>query len=327
MARYLLSRIGILIPTFLGITLVSFAVMHLAPGRPTDVVTDLNIKVSLQAKERLTALYGLDRPLHKQYLGWLKRIVRGDFGESFKDGRPVLNLILGRLPVTLLINSLALILILGIAIPLGVWGAAHEGSFRDHALTFFLFIGFALPTFWMALLALDLFGVRLAWLPVSGLASLEADRLPWGLRGCDLAKHLVLPVGILVMGELAALSRYLRASILEALGQDYIRTARAKGLSENAVFYRHALRNALLPLITLLGLAIPGLIGGSVILESIFAIPGMGRLFYDSVVSRDYPVIMATVVLGAILTLLGNLLADIAYAWADPRIRYGGESR
>lgn len=299
--------------------------MHLAPGKPTDVVSDLNIKVSLQAKERLVALYGLNRPLHTQYLSWVRRISRGDFGRSFKSGRPVLSLILERVPVTLSINLLALILIFGIAVPIGVWGASREGSFLDHIVTSFLFIGFAVPTFWLALLGLDLFGVRLGWLPVSGLYSLEADRFPWGLRLIDLGKHLVLPITILVVGEVAFLSRYVRASTLEVLGQDYVKTARAKGLPERIVYYRHALRNALLPLITLLGLSIPGLIGGSVILESIFAIPGMGRLFYDSVVSRDYPVIMGIVVLGAVLTLAGNLIADCMYALADPRIRYGAQ--
>ncbi|MBI3615202.1 MAG: ABC transporter permease [Candidatus Omnitrophica bacterium] len=321
MSQYLVRRLVGLVPVFLGITVVSFFMMHLAPGKPTDAVTDLNIKISLQAKQQLIKLYGLDRPVHQQYLDWLKRTLRGDFGVSFKDGRPVARKILERIPVTLTINALALFFILLFSIPLGVAGAAHEGSGFDHAVTLFVFIGFALPTFWVALLGLDLFGVRLGWLPVSGLNSLWAERLGPGPWMMDRIWHLLLPVGVAVFGDLAGTSRFTRSSMVEALGQDYIRTARAKGLPERTVLYRHALRNALLPQITLLGLAVPGLIGGSVIFESIFAIPGMGRLFFDSVISRDYPVIMGILVLGAILTLLGNLLADIAYALADPRIR------
>ncbi len=321
MVRFLIRRGLSLIPIFLGITLISFAVMHLAPGKPTDVISDLNVKVSFQAKEQLIALYGLDRPLPEQYLAWVGRLLKGDFGLSFRDARPVAEKILERIPVTLSINLLSLVLVLGIAIPLGVSSAAREGSVFDHAVTWVTFVGFALPTYWVALLCLDGLSVRLGWLPVSGLFSLGADR--WGPmnRGLDLGRHLILPVGIAAFGELAGYSRYVRSQMVEVLRQDYIRTARAKGLPPGAVLYRHAFRNALLPLITLLGLSIPGLLGGSVILESIFAIPGMGRLFFDSVMSRDYPVIMGLLSLGAALTLLGNLLADIAYAFADPRIR------
>ncbi len=327
MPLYLVRRFFGLIPTFLGITVVCFGVMHLAPGKPSDLITDLNVKISLQAKEQLTRMYGLDRPLHEQYLRWLNRVLRGDFGRSFRDGRLVTRKILERIPITLTINGLSLLLILAITIPLGVATAAKEGSRFDRGVTLFVFIGYALPTFWLALLALDFFGVRLGWLPVSGLHSLGADHLPFPARLLDLGKHLILPIGVAVFGELAGLSRYVRAQMLETLQQDYIRTARAKGLSERAVLYRHALRNALLPVITLLGLSIPGLLGGSVIFESIFAIPGMGRLFFDSVMARDYPVIMGMLVLGAGLTLLGNLLADLAYAMADPRIRYTDEPR
>ncbi len=314
-----------MIPVFFGITLISFGMMHLAPGKPTDAVSDLNVKVSLQAKEQLIKLYGLDKPVHVQYSNWLRRILRGDFGRSFNDGRPVGRKILERIPVTLLLNVLVLLFTLLLCIPMGIFGAEKPGSLFDQTSTLFVFIGFALPTFWIALLAVDLFGVRLGLLPVSGLHSLGADRLPAAHQVLDTARHLVLPVGVAVFGGLAGYSRYVRSSMMDVLRQDYIRTARAKGLSEGKVLYRHALRNALLPLITLLGLSLPGLISGSVIFEAIFAIPGMGRLFFDSVMGRDYPVIMGILVIGAILTLLGNLLADIAYALADPRIRYAGE--
>ncbi|MCM8811766.1 MAG: ABC transporter permease [Candidatus Omnitrophica bacterium] len=323
MSRYLLFRLRSLIPVFFGITAISFAVMHLAPGKPTDSITDLNVKVSLQAKEQLIKLYGLDRPVHVQYLDWLTRIVRGDFGRSFKDGRPVSAKIAERIPLTLLLNGLALFFILLLSVPLGVVSAAREGSVFDHLVTLFVFIGFALPTFWVALLAVDFFGVKMGWLPVSGLFSLGADRLPLQERIADAARHLVLPVGVIVFGGLAGYSRYVRSGMLEVLQQDYIRTAYAKGLKRSEVLYKHALRNALLPMITVLGLSVPGLISGSVIFESIFALPGMGRLFYEAVMGRDGPVIMGILVIGAGLTLLGNLIADIAYAYADPRIRHG----
>ena len=326
MTGYLLRRLLGLVPTFLGIIVMSFAVMHLAPGKPTDAITDLNIKISLQAKERLVQLYGLDQPVHKQFARWAVRTLKGDFGRSFKDGRPVAKVVAERIPLTLAINAAAMLLALLIAIPIGVAGAAREGSALDHGLTLFVFTGFALPSFWVALVALDFFGVRLGWLPVSGVHALGAERWGWAARLWDLKLHLAIPIGVMVFGSLAGVSRYVRSQMLEQMSQDYIRTARAKGLPPRDVLYKHALRNALLPLITILGLSIPGLLGGSVILESIFALPGMGRLFFDSVAGRDYPVIMALLVIGAVLTLLGNFIADICYAAADPRIRYGGAS-
>ncbi len=321
MRSYWLRRLLGLIPIFFGITLISFAVMHLAPGTPTDAATDLNIKISLQAREQLNRLYGLNDPLPVQYGRWVRRLVRGDFGNSFHDQQPVLAKIAERIPVTLGINLCALLLTLGVAIPLGLLGASRAGSRLDQGLTTLLFLGFTVPTFWLALLALQYFGVTLRWIPVSGLHTWVADRWPWWRQLFDLAHHLILPVLLTALGDIAVYARYTRASLLEVLHQDYIRTARAKGLPEPLVLRRHALRNALLPLITLVGLSIPGLLGGSVILESIFAIPGLGRLFYESVLARDYPVIMGLVVLGSLLTLAGNFAADLLYACADPRVR------
>ena len=322
MVSYLVRRLLGLVPIFLGITVISFAVMHLAPGKPTDVATELNVRVSLEARERLDQLYGLNDPLHVQYGRWVRRLLVGDFGQSFHDMRPVAAKIAERIPVTLGINVLSLLLALGVAVPIGVATAARPGTRLDRSVTVLLFLGFSAPTFWLALVGLDLFGVHLRWAPVSGLHSLMADRWPWWQQGIDLAHHLALPVAILAIGDLAVYARYTRANMQEVLQQDYIRTARAKGLPEQRVLFHHALRNALLPLVTLLGLALPGLLGGSVILESIFAIPGLGRLFFEAVMGRDYPVIMGLVVMGAWLTLLGNLAADIAYAYVDPRVRY-----
>ncbi|MBI4800569.1 MAG: ABC transporter permease [Desulfarculus sp.] len=322
MLIYLAKRLGLMAPLLIGITFISFLIMHLAPGSPTDVMTDLNPKVSALAKERLTKLYGLDQPLHVQYWRWLKRLAVLDFGQSFApDGRPVINKIAERMPITVTINLLSLFLVIIISVPIGVYSATHRGSLFDQATTVFVFLGFASPTFWVALLAMILFGVNLGWLPISGLKSLNHDQLtPLG-QLLDYAWHLLLPVTLSALVSLAGMSRYMRGNMLEVIRQDYITTARSKGLSETTVIYRHALRNALMPVITILGLSVPGLIGGSVIFESIFAIPGMGKLFYDAVMSRDYPLVMGGLVISAALTLVGNLLADLGYALADPRVR------
>ena len=322
MLRYLIKRILLMVPLLLGITVICFFVMHLAPGKPTDLQTQMNPKASAEMKQRLMKLYELDKPVHLQYWSWLKKLSRGDLGTSFSsDHRPVAEKILERLPITITINVLSLLIIIAIAVPIGVLSAVHQDSLFDKLTAVIVFIGFAVPTFWLALLLMIFFGIHLGWLPISGLRSLNYEYLSiWG-QLTDLARHLILPVFISAFGGLAGLSRYMRANMLEVIRQDYILTARAKGLSERQVIYRHALRNALLPAITILGLSIPGLIGGSVIFETIFAIPGMGQLFYMSVKARDYPVVMGILLIGAILTLAGNLIADVSYAIADPRIR------
>lgn len=323
MLRYLAKRLLMMVPLLLGITLISFAVIHLAPGEPTGLATELNPRVTAEVRERLRVFYGLDKPLHEQYFRWLVRIVKLDFGRSFSpDRRLVIDKILERLPITVSLNVLSLLLILLIALPLGVLSATHQDTWLDRSTSVFVFIGFATPAFWAALLLMILFGVNLGWLPISGLTSLNFDSLTPFWQAVDRLKHIVLPVTLSALTSLAGLSRYMRSSMLEEIRQDYVTTARAKGLGERVVVYKHALRNALLPVITVLGLSLPALIGGSVIFESIFAINGMGKLFFDSVLSRDYPVVMGVLVMGAFLTLLGNLLADISYAWSDPRIRY-----
>lgn len=322
MPKYILKRLIFMIPLLLGITIICFFVMRLAPGSPTDLQTQMNPKSSVEMKERLKALYELDKPIHEQYWSWLKKISRGDLGISFSsDLRPVAAKIMERLPITIILEFLSLLIIIAVAIPIGVLSAVYQDSLFDKITGVFVFIGFAVPTFWLALLLMIFFGIQLGWLPISGLRSLNYEYLtPWA-QFVDLAKHLALPVFISAFGGLAGLSRYMRANMLEVIRQDYIMTARAKGLSERDVIYKHALRNALLPAITILGLSIPGLIGGSVIFETIFAIPGMGQLFYMAVMARDYPTVMGILLIGAILTLLGNLIADVSYAVADPRIR------
>ncbi len=320
--RFLIKRIALMIPTLIGITIISFAVMKMAPGDPTSLMTDLNPNMNEEAVKRIRAHYGLDQPWHVQYIKWLGNMVALDFGRSFAaDNRPVLDKISERIPITILINILSLILIFSVSIPLGVFSAVKQDSLFDRVSSLIVFIGFAVPTFWLALLLMILFGVKLDWLPISGFRSLNYSYLtPLG-QILDISKHLVLPIFVSAFGGLAGMSRYMRSNMLEVIRQDYITTARAKGLDERTVIFKHALRNALLPLITILGLSVPGLIGGSVIFETIFAIPGMGQLFYQSVMMRDYPTIMGILVIGAALTLFGNLLADLLYSWADPRIR------
>lgn len=325
--RRILVRISLLLVVLFGITLVSFTVIHLAPGSPTDLQTTMNPMAGEEARARLSALYGLDKPLHIQYVSWLSKIVRLDFGTSFaSDGRPVMDKILERLPLTVGINISALLLTLVLAIPIGIFSARYQGSLFDRLMTVCVFLGFAMPSFWLALLLMLEFGLVRGWLPISGLVSLDyASLSTWG-KFMDLAKHLTLPVLVSTVGSVAGLSRFMRSAMLEVLRQDYILTARAKGLPERVIIFKHALRNALLPVVTILGLSIPGMIGGSVIIETIFALPGLGQLFFTAVLARDYPLIMGNLVLGAILTLLGNLLADICYGLADPRIRSQGDA-
>jgi len=312
-------------PMLLGISMVSFTVIHLAPGTPVDLQTTLNPKASLEAPKRLQELYGLDKPLVVQYWAWLKRLVHLDFGRSFSpDRRPVWDKIKERIGITIGLNLASMILILLVSIPIGVMAAYRAHSWFDRGTTLFVFLGFAMPTFWLALLLIMLFGVYLDWLPISGLTSLNFSHFTFWQKVQDLAAHVTLPVLVAAFGGLAGMSRYLRSNMLEVIRQDYITTARAKGLLERTVIFKHALRNALLPVITILGLSVPGLIGGSVIFESIFAIPGMGQLFYGAVMARDYPVVMGELVIGALLTLVGNLLADVGYAMVDPRFRTTG---
>jgi len=321
MLFYLLKRLALMIPILFGITLICFVVINLAPGSPATFQEELSPKASPEAMESLKKLYGLDKPIHERYLNWLRMVVTLDLGKSFVDGRAVKEKIKERLPITIILNLLSLLLILVVAIPIGIYSAFKSGKLFDRLLTVFVFTGFSVPTFWLALLAMIVFGIKIGLLPISGIQSIGAETMPFYERIFDWIKHLILPVTIMSFAGLAGMSRYTRSSMLEVLRQDYIRTARAKGLPERVVIIRHALRNALLPVVTLLGLAVPGLIGGSVIFESIFSIPGMGQLFYSSAMARDYPTIMGILVIGALLTLIGNLLADIAYFIVDPRIR------
>jgi len=323
MITFLLKRFLTLIITLLGITIISFSIIHLAPGGPLSPLTEFNPKITPEYREKLVKMYGLDKPLYIQYLNWLKGIVKLDFGKSFSlDQRPVWDKIKERLPITIFINALSLILILLFSIPLGVYSAVKAGSTFDRIITIITFIGYAMPSFWLAIILMMIFGVKLQLLPISGLHStIGYDEMSLLQKVFDWAKHLICPLFVATFGGMAGFLRYVRNSTYEVLKSDFILFARAKGLPEKVIIYKHALRNALLPLITILGLSLPGLIGGSVIFETIFGIPGVGQLMWQAVMARDYPVIMANLFLISFLTLLGNFLADIGYALADPRIR------
>jgi peptide/nickel transport system permease protein len=322
MLLYGIKRLLLMVPILLGITVLSFTIMHMAPGGPAEAQMEFSAKASAEARERLRKLYGADQPLHKQYATWLGKFVTLDFGEAFADGRKVKDKILERLPITLTINVLSLVLVLLVAIPIGILSATHQYSVLDRLSTVFVFVGYSTPHFWLALLLIYLFGVQWGVLPISGIQSLDVTGLSGWSRLMDRAHHLVLPVLVSAVGGLAGFSRYVRNNMLEALRQDYIRTARAKGVPEVTVVYKHALRNALMPVITILGLSVPGIIGGAVIMETVFGIDGMGRLMYQAVFSRDYNVAMGVLVPAAALTMLGNFLADIGYALTDPRVRF-----
>ena len=311
MKAYLIKRLLQMIPTLLGITLITFVIIHLAPGNPAMLKlqmgkgqAELGSKAfSEQIIQQTKELYGLDKPLPLQYILWVKRIFTLDFGFSYKDHRNVWDKISERLPITIQLNIISIFLVYLIAIPCGIYSSTHEGSFADKILTVGFFFLYSLPSFWVAVLLIMLFGGGDFWdiFPVYGISSIGSETmnlLPWLL---DRMWHLVLPVVCLTYGGLAYLSRLTRAAMLEVIREDYVRTARAKGLSERVVIFKHAFRNALLPLITLLAFLLPSMFGGSVIIESIFSVPGMGQLGFESVLSRDYPVIMAITAISAFL--------------------------
>jgi peptide/nickel transport system permease protein len=330
---YLLRRLLLIIPTFLGITLITFVVIQLAPGNPAAMKLRmgeqgfLGDEVTTEIVEQTKKLYGLDKPIWARYVIWVRRVVTLDFGDSYKDHRPVLKKIAERLPVTMELNIISIFLVYLIAIPIGVFSAVHQGSRGDRITTIVLFILYSLPNFWVAVLLIMLLGGGdfLDVFPVYGIISSGMEGAPFVNRLLDHLWHLVLPVFCLTYGGFAALSRYQRAGLLEVIRQDYIRTARAKGLPEKLVIFKHALRNSVIPIVTLLGYLLPGMFGGSVIIESIFSIPGMGQLGFEAVLSRDYPVVLAIATISAVLTLLGILLSDLLYVWVDPRISYEAE--
>jgi peptide/nickel transport system permease protein len=339
MASYLLQRLLLLIPTFIGITLICFLTVRLAPGDPAELMAGGGLKgaagagISLQkrglvdqALAEWRALYGLDKPLYVQYGVWLKNLFRLDFGNSFKDHRPVWDKISERLPVTVKLEFFSILLVYIVAIPLGIYSATHPNSIGDQTATLLAFILFSTPLVWAATMAIVFIcgGDFLYLFPPGGLTSIDyAPDWPLWERIKDQAWHLFLPVVLLSYAGFAGLSRYMRSSMLEVLRQDFVQVARAKGLPERAVILKHALRNSLIPQVTILAEILPALIGGSVIMETVFSIPGLGQLGFEAVLARDYPIVLALLTVSALLTLIGILLSDILLAVVDPRIAFG----
>ncbi len=303
------------IPTVLGVTILTFGLLHLAPGGP--VLALAGEKATPAQITQITHELGLDKPWPQQYGAWLAALAHGDLGYSYIRQRPVLTLIGERLPQTVLLMGCALIVSIACAVPLGVYQAYRRNQGFDRAASVFVFIAWSMPTFWFGTLLIALFAVNLKWLPVGGLQTIDTLAFDWPSR----IAHLILPAATLAIVSLAAWSRYIRGSMVEQLREDYTRTAIAKGLPTRTVLFRHNLRNALIPFITLLGGTVPALFGGAVITEQIFAYPGMGQLFWQSAVDRDYATLLGMTVITAILVIAGNLLADVLYAVVDPRVQ------
>lgn len=319
MGEYTLRRILSCLPLLIGITAVTFGIMQLAPGSPLMMMVDPD--ASPEDYIRIQEELGLDRPLHVQYVRWLGQVLRGNLGYAVQTGRPVAEMILERMPATLLLTLSAVIVSYTIAVPLGVVSALRQHSAVDYSLTLFAFWGLSIPDFFFGVLLVYVFSLRLNMFPTSGYRTIGASFA--GLAFImDRLRYMILPMMVLALRGIASNMRYTRSSMLEVMGQDFIRTARAKGLPGRVVVYRHALRNAMLPVITMLGLTVPFLLGSSFIVETIFAWPGMGRLGVNAIFSREYPILMGLNLLTSTLVLGGNLLADILYALVDPRIQY-----
>lgn len=325
MTRYIIRRLAQVVPLMIFISMLLFAIANLVPGSPVqNLIAELGTHIRLTDADidRIKAYFGLDQPLYVRYFIWIGNVLHGDLGISMTTHQPVDELILRSLPNTLLITVTAFVLALLFAIPVGVYGAVRRNSWFDHASTAGAVSGYSIPTFWLALMLLLLLAVKFEEWGLPSLPSGGAYDIRGGGGLWDRVQHLILPAFSLAFVQTALWTRYIRSQMLEVLSLDYIRTARAKGVRERIVVFRHGLRNAVLPLITLIGLAVPQLFGGALIVEQIFNYPGMGQLTFHAAMEHDYPVIMGTVLFVALLVILGNLIADVAYAIADPRVRF-----
>ena len=318
MGRYIIRRVITAVPTLVLISMVIFSILALAPGDPLSDLA-LNPSVPPEVRQRIRENMGLDDPIPVQYGRWAKSLFTGEFGYSYRTRAPVIDLIKQRLPTTLYISGLAFLLSILIAIPVGVLSAVKQYSVFDNVATTLAFIGFSLPTFCTGLLFILLFTIKLDWLPSIYRSTVEGD----GLGGLwERIRQAIMPVTVLALFQAATLIRFVRASMLENVHQDYVRTARSKGLAEHSVITRHALRNALIPVVTIVALSLPGVITGAVVTEQIFRVPGMGDLLISSIRNNDTPVVMTITFLFAVLVVIFNLVADVIYGILDPRIKY-----
>lgn len=327
MIRHIVRRLLQAIPLLFGIATVTFVVIHVAPGDPMDMFLEPRLRRQMDPEviELLRQRYGLDQPIHIQFWTWLSNLAQGDLGESFRYRRPVTVLIAERVPYTLQLALLALLFDALIGIALGIYSAVRQYSLADRAVTIGSLAIYSIPGFWLAIMLVMVFSVNLGWFPISQTRSLDYDLLStWGKIG-DRLWHLALPVFVLGVAQAAGTARYMRSRLLEVLSEEYILAARARGLREKTVILKHALRNAMIPILTIYGMSLPFLLGGAVLIENVFAWPGMGLLATEAVGTRDYPVILATTMMAAVLVILGNLLADVTYSIVDPRISLGEE--
>lgn len=313
MVAYVVRRLLQAVVLLFIVSIVTFVLIHAAPGGPALLANpDLSREQIAQMKETL----GLNDPLPVQYLRWFKNVLRGDFGTSYSTVEPVVSLIRDRLPNTLLLAGVALILSIMVAVPLGILSATRRNSALDRLVAGFSFLGVSIPVFWLGIILIVVFAVQLRWLPAGGMFSLGT-----GFSFLDRIKHLILPVLVLMTANLAELTRYTRSSMISVLGEDYIRTARAKGLARDVVLRRHALRNALIPVVTIIGVYLPRAVSGAAITETVFSWPGMGQLAVQSATTRDYPVVLGVTLTVALVVVLSSLLTDLVYGYLDPRIR------
>jgi len=306
MQRYIGQRLLVMVVIVIGVTAITFSIMHLGPGDPVELMAG-GARVTPERIEAIRIRFGLDKPIHIQYFVWLSRIIQGDFGTSIVTRRSAGSMIFGRVHYTLILTGAAMTISLLVAIPLGVLSAIRQYSAQDYICTGAAFFGLSMPGFWLGLMFMLIFGVYLGWLPISGF------------RG---PLYLVLPAITLGIPQIASILRLIRSALLEVIREDYITAVRAKGMRERIVLYRHALRNAIIPVVMITFLSIPWLFGGAVVIETIFAWPGMGRLLFSAIVGRDFPVVQGILFVIAILTVLSNLAGDILAAYLDPRIRY-----
>jgi peptide/nickel transport system permease protein len=317
MGRFVLRRLVQAVPTFFGITLLSFIVLRLAPGDPVTLMVGGTQGMRAEDLAAMRAAYGLDQPLPIQYLSWLGHLLTGDFGRSFLYKRPVIEMIQASLPNTLLLAGMALLLTVVVGVPMGIVAARFRGSWLDQVIRVVGVVGHAIPAFWFGLLFILILSVQFRLFPVGGMLTIGKESLDIP----DRLAHLFGPVLTLSLAGIANYSRYMRAETLEVLSQDYVRTARAKGLQESLVLFVHALRNALLPLVTALGTQIAFLVSGAIVVEQVFAWPGMGRMTYDAARSKDYPIVMGVVVVTSTILLLSYIARDVAYGLVDPRVK------
>lgn len=324
MLKYLARRILHLIPVIIIISIIIFGIIEIMPGNPVNAYLGQGSQATPQQIQQITEVLGLDQPAPVRYVKWLRRVLSGDFGTSLKYRKPVQDIIGTYIWNSFLLNVVSLAIAFAIAIPVGIKSAVNKYGLFDNFWTVFSLTGVSMPSFFFGLLLIFYVAIPVSWIPLNGMRTVTMAIKGYESRGAeilDILKHMLLPVIVLTIISLASLTRYIRNSVIEVINQDYIRTARSKGLSEKVVIYKHAFRNALLPIVTLLGLYIPRLFGGSILLETVFIWPGIGNVLYTSILDRDYSMLMAANVFYALLTLAGNLLADVSYALVDPRIK------